>query len=1321
MMNDKKILRWSLRPFSWALGLTLWWAASAWAQSTTWTGGAMDSDWHNSGNWTMGVPNASTSAIIPTWATNFPILYGTAHVLNLTVQSGATLDIGKPDDSDFGQLTVHGNATIAAGATVQITADTVDILSSQLVVSGTLTHSGTINLRDELDAVGCVLFVLGNVTLNGGCQIMDVATSGGFLHQVYFDGNLVLQGTGHITIDPNSGGWYVDVNGSVSVPSGANLLLTGFPGSTVFSTGIAPVDAALMPLILNVLGNFSVASGANLEVEWHGIWVKGNTTLNGTMSLGAFTMYYQDGGTFTISGSGHLRTGDFGMMTIGFGGGDVVLHGATLNANANSLLTLERSSLLGSFAGDPALEGSGIKAFKKGSTRSVVNIWGTAELNQVTFENGGCIYFDDSDLNIKNGGTVASSSEFLTNFYGINGENSGILTVENGGTLELNAGANNADVEAIASLSYFNTGSIIKLYNGSSYQANFIVSGQQYNNTVINIGAGWVVTKPLTSGTLYGNGTYYNLNVLTGGSGGYQTVAGSNLKVSNMLAVGSGRSLAINGTLTVLPTASILNTGTIIVNEMGTSGWLRLQNPIAPGSFPQGVEVRSNGLMSIEAVIGFGNAPNRPTLLAGGKIRVGNGNSPGTLNADGPFTVVSGATFEIMPDGIMNLNNNNYTVYSGGTFAIRSDASGGNSRAGILMNLGTGVVIGNVIVERQFTGGQGYRYISSPISSAAFNTISGFTPKPIQYTTTYPAINYLANFFWYDESLTSAYGWMSADPNPLNPLLTWKKWVGWESSNNAATPLEVGRGYAIRTTSPVKISVTGSLNNDNITALSMTKQASTDNPNGTGWQLVGNPYPSPIQWSSLRAFNASRVNGSCYRFEHTSLFKGQYNSHNGFFGTPSTVPNTIAMFQAFFVEANGGGGNLQFTNAMRTASPTTYYRSAEPKEVLRLRLIAPNELGDEILVYHQPETDDSPAATPNFDPRWDGRELIPYEQGAPSLFSLAETGEKLCLNATSELNGNRRVQLGVDVASAGEIRLKTVEMSQFDPSALVLLVDTKTGTHLNLRHTEEYVTYFDPETDRFRFHLQYYAPLAIEKSNAACETPGGQILIAQTDDVSGWFYAVRDGHGIAVASGAVNSEPVVISDLRPDDYTVELRNLPYNESVTQIVSILGGTQVSLALNAPRSATLGEPVTFNALASGAAAYEWNFGDGTTVDAGPSVTHTYISEGTFNVSVKASNETCDATAEQTISVGKTTSVNTALDVVPTRAFAVGESVVVRFGKPGESFVEVSDLSGRIVATAVSGGQSEVKLGSIPAGVYLVRVSGAENGVFKVPVGK
>jgi PKD repeat protein len=199
----------------------------------------------------------------------------------------------------------------------------------------------------------------------------------------------------------------------------------------------------------------------------------------------------------------------------------------------------------------------------------------------------------------------------------------------------------------------------------------------------------------------------------------------------------------------------------------------------------------------------------------------------------------------------------------------------------------------------------------------------------------------------------------------------------------------------------------------------------------------------------------------------------------------------------------------------------------------------------------------------------------------------------------------------------------------------------------------------------------------------------------------------------------VGEDPIVVSDLLPDDYTVVLSNLPYGETVTEIVSIVGGTQVTAALSAPSTAATGELVTMNVMASGATAYEWDFGDGTTAASGPSASHAYTAEGTYTVTVKASNETCQALASQNISVGKATSLTGRMTFSTTRVFGTHQTVTVRFGKPGRYNVEVSDLAGRLVATAAADGESELRISSVPSGVYLVRVVGPETGVFKVPV--
>lgn len=84
----------------------------------TWTGN-VNTDWHNSGNWTIGIPANDKAARIPD-VTNDPVISGNAQTDNLLIESGAVLTI-----APTGTLTVFGtltNNTGNGGIVIQSTA-----------------------------------------------------------------------------------------------------------------------------------------------------------------------------------------------------------------------------------------------------------------------------------------------------------------------------------------------------------------------------------------------------------------------------------------------------------------------------------------------------------------------------------------------------------------------------------------------------------------------------------------------------------------------------------------------------------------------------------------------------------------------------------------------------------------------------------------------------------------------------------------------------------------------------------------------------------------------------------------------------------------------------------------------------------------------------------------------------------------------------------------------------------------------------------------------------------------------------------------------
>ena len=159
----------------------------------------------------------------------------------------------------------------------------------------------------------------------------------------------------------------------------------------------------------------------------------------------------------------------------------------------------------------------------------------------------------------------------------------------------------------------------------------------------------------------------------------------------------------------------------------------------------------------------------------------------------------------VLSDGVLN---------SDGNLILLST----ESRTALIDGSGTGEVAGSVTMQRYLPLGFGYKYFSSPFQDAY---VSEFSDN-MKLDDPFPA------FYRYDENrLTS--GWVTyIDPaGILNPM----------------------EGYAVNfgaSDSPITFDVKGTVNNGTLSI----DLFNHNNIYTKGFSLVGNPYPSPVDWDA---------------------------------------------------------------------------------------------------------------------------------------------------------------------------------------------------------------------------------------------------------------------------------------------------------------------------------------------------------------------------------------------------------------------------------------------------------------------------------------
>ncbi|RAR46992.1 lamin tail domain-containing protein [Flavobacterium lacus] len=167
----------------------------------------------------------------------------------------------------------------------------------------------------------------------------------------------------------------------------------------------------------------------------------------------------------------------------------------------------------------------------------------------------------------------------------------------------------------------------------------------------------------------------------------------------------------------------------------------------------------------------------------------------------------------------------------------------------------------------------------------------------------------------------------------FSPFTTSNRFYTYTTDTDIYTPIantngfSVGQGYLIRTPNNHPTTPTSWLgqfiglpNSGDLTVGLFTA--------GQGFNLVGNPYPSPISISTLLSENNGVIGGNLYFWRKTNGATGSaYVTYSG--GTFSDGPhefNNIQPGQGFIVQALSGAG-LSFANTQRQSGNGDFYRN----------------------------------------------------------------------------------------------------------------------------------------------------------------------------------------------------------------------------------------------------------------------------------------------------------------------------------------------------------------------------------------------------------
>lgn len=435
-------------------------------------------------------------------------------------------------------------------------------------------------------------------------------------------------------------------------------------------------------------------------------------------------------------------------------------------------------------------------------------------------------------------------------------------------------------------------------------------------------------------------------------------------------------------------------------------------------------------------------------IISGIEIESGSPTFDFDVEVEGDFNIGSGAgQVQIAPGRCITVNG---TTTIGANLILSSDASG----SACFIDNGPLVypnskVDANIIVESYIPSKEEWHYVSSPVKNSTAESFAG--------------------------AYLNAY-----DTEQI-------KWIPFSSLNQSLNTMQ---GYSAKLPadySGQKIEFSGELNTAQSAPLLIDLI-----DGGDAYNLVGNPFPSSIDWDNEN-WTMTNIANAIYIWNAGT---GSYTSYVDGVGVNGGT-RYIAAMQGFFVEAIGSNPSLQIdNNDVRVPIEATFLKSEnEIQEQLRITLANDSETDEVIIRFVQ-------NSTSGFDNDYDARKLFGKNSLAQIYIENSDM-EKQAIQSLSSIKETDFVSIGLQIEEPGEYELNFEWLDSFTDNVTIALEDKKENSFMVLENLDSYPFNYQgmEESNRFVLHFKDVTAIdKIEKESIKTYFSGGIIYISNTSD-----------------------------------------------------------------------------------------------------------------------------------------------------------------------------------------------------------------------------
>lgn len=816
----------------------------------------------------------------------------------------------------------------------------------------------------------------------------------------------------------------------------------------VSNTGVISLNAAKK---MSNTSSISIDVGANLNTQNYNLTIQGNLINNGTLQMGSSSVYLTGTGTQTIT-----------------------------NVSISDSISIQKTSGSIIFSGNIQTNHFNVDANGANVYLGSSNIY----ISGNALKTGGTVYPENSTIYYN--GTNQSTQ--LYNYHHVVFMGSGLKTIStiNSSNYTLSVGGN----FSISSGAHINTANGTLELNGTtqSYTDN--------NSTPDSL---------------------YNLSLY----GGVKTLQ-SSLCIKNNLTIHSDSYLQLSSNITLSLNGNIdgsgtlaggscgnLNNASLIFQKNGTMGLVYLHstqnefnhitiNNGANVSFESDVNIYGtlnliDGILSIQKTITFHTA-DVPIIRTSGVLNMGSTSSlkfggctssgaaftlPDNLFYTSPVTLqhiivnrntsISIGNTPIHLTGVLTLSQG--TFFTNNNLVLKSTASG-TARIEPISDLA--LFSGTVTVERFIPGGSGkrkWRLLSFPVNIAGSLSLAQFKDDIF---VTGPA----STAGGFDASPTN-----SSSLRVYNESITGTQESSWVNPSTIYTTFPTGTGIEVfvrgsrllenpylNWTIPddVTIDYGGFINQGSYTlALSYTNSSSSDD----GFNLIGNPYPSPINFDTS-TLTKTNMQNRFWSYNPNNSSYGIYDAELGI-GT-NGINKYIESGQAFFVKATASNASIRFTENVKCKQAGNFhFRSTglvNTIPYIKIGISNDSLYNDECIIVLDPQS--TVYAT-------DTKDASKLFNDALNIYSLSKEKYNLNIDARPLPQTIDTVPLAVFSYNGADLLIgthyiKANEISNIPASINLVLWDSYTNLYIDLKKESTYAFSISPDPNSWgknRFKL----------------------------------------------------------------------------------------------------------------------------------------------------------------------------------------------------------------------------------------------------------